>query len=144
MKVSICGTEYEVEHGRYSASAPYNSVICNVGGYMDPYDKKIVIHVWNMDTYKNQKDVVEEVIWYELLCAFAYEFDRVVLWNDSDTDADANHIVAGISAHMSELLEAFYDIKTDINHYIHTHKKRKEGRYENLRSSEDYDNRLSR
>lgn len=124
MKVNICGTEYEVEHSTYTSKAPYNRVVGNVAGYIDPYDRKIAIHVWSIDVYKSQKKIVEEMIWYELFCAFAYENLGADIWTDSDVDVNSFELVRTMSIHMEELLEAFYDIKTDINHYIHSHKEK--------------------
>ncbi len=118
MTVKIGGSEYELSYGAYSSQTPYNFVAGNIGASIDEIDKTIMVHAWDIDSYVRQIDVVEEAIWFELYCAFVYERYKMKLWEDAEVDGDAYAILREMAKNMEQLLEAYYDIKTDLHHYI--------------------------
>jgi len=118
MTVKIGMSEYELEYGFYSSKEPYNFVAGNIGASIDEIDKTIIVHAFDLEAYKTQIDVVQEAIWFELFCAYVYERYKIELWKDGSIDGDAYAILRTMAGYMDELQDAYYDIKTDMYHYI--------------------------
>lgn len=116
--VNIGAFDYELKYGTYSARESYNFVAGNIGANINEIDKVITIHAYSLDDYTRRIDVVEEAIWFELFCAFVYERYQIKLWENGDVDGDAYAILREMASYMYKILDAYYDVKTDLHHYI--------------------------
>lgn len=118
MKIKILNAEYEIEYGALSSAVAYNYIFGNIGGYMDPIDKKIGIHAFSLDDYRKQEKQTDTVIWFELFSAITYELYKVGLFDADEANLVVLDEIYSICPRMEELCDALLDIHTDMIHYI--------------------------